>query len=87
MASLDPEFHVLVWPPHGSRSSWTYATCGMRVGPARPHLEVSAKGRSEPLRPERRRGELPFSGHGDGYQTRDRPALQADSRGDDRSVT
>jgi len=26
---LPPDFNVLVFPPHGERTAWTYATCGM----------------------------------------------------------
>jgi hypothetical protein len=40
MASLDPEFRILVFAPRDGRAHWTYATCGMCVGPARPVLET-----------------------------------------------
>jgi hypothetical protein len=40
MISFDPHFDILVFGPTGTRGVWTYATCGMSAGPARPMLEA-----------------------------------------------
>lgn len=29
MVRVQPDFHILEFPPHGKRKVWTYATCGM----------------------------------------------------------
>ena len=40
MPTLDPEFRVAVFAPHGGRDMWAYATCGMAAGDSSDGLEL-----------------------------------------------